>query len=85
MSRTTGTRLAIALLGYVALVIVLLTLNPFYFALPVRPRLSLRVVPSDVVANVLLFLPLGFLYRLTSGRPRNRRSRVECRAGGQLL
>jgi glycopeptide antibiotics resistance protein len=70
MGNTTGARLAAALLGYITLVIVLVTLNPFYFALPERPRISAYVKPDDVVANVLLFLPVGFLYRLTGGRRR---------------
>jgi VanZ family protein len=70
MGNTTGARLATALLGYITLVIVLVTLNPFHFALPEHPRISVYVKPGDVVANVLLFLPVGFLYRLTRGRRR---------------
>jgi glycopeptide antibiotics resistance protein len=67
MFYTTGARLAAALLGYVVLVIVLLTLNPFYLVLPEHLWLSLHGKPRDIVANVLLFLPIGFLYRLTGG------------------
>lgn len=70
MLKTTGARLAAALLGYIALIIVLLTLNPFYFGPIKHLRLSLHIDPSDVVANALLFLPIGFLYRLTGGRYR---------------
>ena len=58
----TSVRLAIALLGYFALVILVITLSPFDFA--ARPvRISLAMVPSDIVSNIALFLPLGFLLR----------------------
>ena len=56
----TSVHLALALLGYFLLVIVVITLSPFDFAwAPVR--LLLAIVPSDIIANVALFLPLGFL------------------------
>lgn len=70
MPYTTGTRLAAVLLGYVALIIVLLTLNPFYFVRPTHVQLSLLVVPRDLIQNIILFLPMGYLYRLTSGSRR---------------
>ncbi len=68
MLNTTGARLSAALLGYVTLVIALLTLNPFYLALPKQIQFSLHTSPGDVLANIMLFLPIGFLYRLTSRR-----------------
>jgi VanZ family protein len=58
----TAAHLTLALLGYFILVTAVITLSPFDFA-PRRFRLSLTLVPSDVVANVALFLPLGFLGR----------------------
>jgi len=61
----TGRRLAAAVLGYIVVVIFLLTWNPFSFALPEHLSLSLHVGPRDAFRNVLLFLPVGFLYRLT--------------------
>lgn len=67
MLNTTGTRLAAVLLGYVAFVIVLLTLNPFYFERPAHFQFSLLVVPRDLIQNIILFLPIGYLYRMTSG------------------
>jgi hypothetical protein len=67
MLKTTGARLATALLGYFALVIVLLTLNPFYLVLPERLHLSLHIHGDDIVQNLILFLPIGFLYRVTGG------------------
>lgn len=70
MSNTTGRRLAGALLSYIILVILLLTWNPFFIALPQNLTFSVRIGPHDALANVLLFLPLGFLFRLGQGRRR---------------
>lgn len=70
MLKTTGARLGAAMLGYFALVIVLLTLTPFYFELPEQIRIDMRVRPHDIVENVIMLLPIGFLYRLTGGRHR---------------
>jgi len=66
--KTTSSRLALALLGYVVLIILFLTLNPFYLALPGRIRLAVYSAPDDAVANLILFLPVGFLYRLITKR-----------------
>ena len=69
-SNQTGQRLAAAVLGYIVLLIFLLTWNPFYLAQPDSYNLSLDVGPRDAIRNVILFLPLGFLYRLTQGSQR---------------
>jgi VanZ family protein len=58
------------LLGYIVLVIFLLTWNPFALALPEHLQLSFRIGPRDALANILLFLPVGFLFRLGHGSPR---------------
>jgi glycopeptide antibiotics resistance protein len=58
----TGARLAMALLAYVALITAVVTLLPFEFALPTQPRVMLWGGLFDIVANVGLFVPLGFLY-----------------------
>ena len=58
----TGGRLATALLAYVAVITVVVTLLPFQFAFPTRPRVMLTGGIMDVLANVALFIPLGFLY-----------------------
>jgi VanZ family protein len=54
------------LLGYMVLVTAVITLAPFRFARPAVLTLSWLVDPADVVANVLLFLPLGFLFRVSA-------------------
>ena len=48
----------------------LFTWNPFSLALPEHLSFSLRIGPRDAIRNVLLFLPVGFLYCLTQGGPR---------------
>jgi len=57
-------------LGYIVLLILLFTWNPFTVSLPEHFSLSLRIGPRDVIRNVLLFLPVGFLYCLTQGGAR---------------
>jgi glycopeptide antibiotics resistance protein len=58
----TGARLALAVLAYVALMTAVVTLLPFDFAMPRAPRVMLFGGWVDVVANIGLFVPLGFLY-----------------------
>jgi VanZ family protein len=67
----TGVRLALALLGYFILVTLVITLSPFDFAR--RPVvLSYEMSPSDILANIAMFLPVGFLMRsLDAGRSRS--------------
>jgi glycopeptide antibiotics resistance protein len=54
-----------ALLAYFLFVVCLITLLPFRFHWPVNVDVLLQAKWIDVVLNVILFLPLGFLYRLT--------------------
>ena len=60
----TESRLAMALLAYVAAIVAVVTLLPFQFAVPSQPRVILTGGLVDVLANVALFLPLGFLYAI---------------------
>jgi hypothetical protein len=68
MLKTTTSRLALALLGYVLLSILFLTFNPFYLAIPDRIHFEFHTYPEDVIENLILFLPVGFLYRLITKR-----------------
>jgi glycopeptide antibiotics resistance protein len=52
------------MLGYYVAVIAVITLVPFRFIVPESYMLLLTGTPLDTAANVLLFVPLGFLYRL---------------------
>lgn len=60
----TGRRLSLAMLGYYLAVIGVITLVPFRFVVPETYLVLLRGTVLDTAANVLLFVPLGFLYRL---------------------
>jgi VanZ family protein len=68
MSNDTGTRLSAALLCYVILIILLLTLNPFYLARPEQMAFTVQSDIANFISNILLFFPLGFFYRLTLKR-----------------
>jgi VanZ family protein len=69
-SADTGTRLGLALLGYMVVVTLIVTLLPFQFHWPQRWRVLVDGRALDIAANVLLFVPLGFLYRLSFRRDR---------------
>lgn len=68
MLRTTATRLFSALLGYVTLIILVMTLNPFLLARPKEIEFKFDSSLDNLILNVVLFLPVGFLYRLITGR-----------------
>ncbi len=53
------------LLGYFLGIIVVITLTPFSFHIPSHFEVITTGTWFDVVTNVLLFVPLGFLYPLT--------------------
>jgi hypothetical protein len=66
----TGTRLSIAFRGSFILIILLLTLNPFYLTRPARIYFTLDSDFNNWVANILLFLPIGFFYRMAAAKRR---------------
>jgi glycopeptide antibiotics resistance protein len=66
--KNTGTKLFSALLGYVILVILLMTLNPFYITLPKNLAFKFDSSLDNLILNVVLFLPVGFFYRLSTER-----------------
>ena len=68
MLRKTGSRLSTALLGYAILIILLLTLNPFYLSWPERIAISFQSNFQNLIANILLFIPMGYFFRLTVNR-----------------
>ncbi len=53
-----------ALLAYFLFVVCLITLLPFRFHWPMKFDVSLETRWADIVLNIILFLPLGFLFRL---------------------
>jgi glycopeptide antibiotics resistance protein len=64
----TALRLGRAVLGYLGVVVGVITLAPFRFQSTPAHGLSFVWTWSDLVLNVLMFVPFGFVYQLT--RPR---------------
>lgn len=69
-----GARLAGAFLAYLAVVVLLVTLVPFDFAVPDRFQLYTGAEAGDALANVLMFVPLGFVYQLARPASADRRA-----------
>lgn len=70
----TGARLGAALLAYMFAITLIVTLLPFRFRWPHVWRVMLAGPFPDVIANVLLFIPLGFLYCFAAPRAQVRSS-----------
>lgn len=68
MLKTTSTRLFSALLGYVMLIILLMTWNPFYIIVPNGITFKFESSLDNFIQNIFLFLPVGFLYRMMTSR-----------------
>lgn len=56
------------MLGYVILIILLMTLNPFYVAPPKQITLNFDASLDNLIFNIILFIPVGFLYSLATNR-----------------
>lgn len=72
MSAPPAARLARAVIGYLVLMIAIVTLAPFRFAPGPVHGLQWIWAPGDMVLNVVLFVPVGFVLQL--GRPRGERA-----------
>ena len=78
---TSGSAPSPLLLGYLLGITVVITLAPFRFARPPVYHLSYQMDPGDMLANVLLFAPLGFLFRASATTPPGRRPLAAFAAG----
>lgn len=65
---STTTPLGYALLIYMCIVVLLITLIPFEFRMPRTVRILLIPDFKDFITNIVLFIPLGFLFRLSRGK-----------------
>ena len=61
----TGARLGRALLGYLVVMMAIITLAPFRFATSPVHGLTPLWTASDLAMNVVMFVPIGFLVQLT--------------------
>lgn len=64
----TGVRLGRVVLVYVALTIAVITLAPFRFSLASINPVTLGLRSLDAAMNVIMFVPIGFIYQLSRRR-----------------
>lgn len=57
--------LGTALLIYMVLIVFLITLFPFDFRIPAKIHIKILTNPADFMANIVLFIPIGFLFKLS--------------------
>jgi VanZ family protein len=85
----TGRRLGALLLGYLLVVVGVIVLSPFRFAVPAAWTAHWAVLEpgwsADLLLNVVLFLPLGFLGRRIPGLAGGRAARWLVLGGGCSL
>ncbi|MCK5417568.1 MAG: VanZ family protein [Desulfobacterales bacterium] len=60
--------LGTALLVYMVFMVFLITLFPFDFRIPAKIQIKILTNLADFMANIVLFIPIGFLFKL-SRRP----------------
>jgi len=60
-----------ALLIYMCIIVVIITLIPFDFRLPEKFRITWSTNFSDLITNIFLFIPIGFLFKLSRRSSRN--------------
>jgi glycopeptide antibiotics resistance protein len=58
-------RLSYSLLVYMIVIVFLITLIPFQFSIPENFAFSTSGNLNDIITNILFFLPIGFLLRLS--------------------
>ena len=64
--------LSYALLIYICIIVILITLIPFTFRKPEEIHITWSTNFSDFITNIILFLPIGFLFRLNRRRNKDR-------------
>jgi len=61
-----------ALLLYIVIVVVLITLIPFEFRIPDKIQFFWGTDAEDFFTNIIFFLPVGFIFRLNQGKNQDR-------------
>lgn len=60
-----------ALLLYMCIIVLLITLIPFEFRVPDQYKITWSTNPTDLITNIFLFVPIGFLFKLSRGNNRD--------------
>ena len=66
------TALGYALLIYMSMMVVIITLIPFDFRISAKINITWSTNLSDFIHNIILFLPIGFLFRLSHRKSKDR-------------
>ncbi|MBW2643681.1 MAG: VanZ family protein [Deltaproteobacteria bacterium] len=61
-----------SLLIYMCIIVVLITLIPFTFRVPDKIHITWSTNFPDFITNIILFLPIGFLFRLSHRKNKDR-------------
>ena len=61
-----------SLLIYTCIIVVLITLIPFTFRIPEKIHIAWSTNFPDFINNIILFLPIGFLFRLSQRKNKDR-------------
>lgn len=61
-----------ALLLYMCIIVLLITLIPFEFRIPDQYKITWSTNFPDLITNIFLFIPIGFLLKLTRGQNRDK-------------
>ena len=61
-----------ALLVYMCIIVVLITLIPFTFRIPEKIHITWSTDFPDLITNILFFLPIGFLFKLSLEKNKDR-------------
>jgi glycopeptide antibiotics resistance protein len=72
MRNTQRSSLSCALLIYMCIIVILITLIPFSFRRPDEFHISWSADFEDFLTNIILFLPIGFLFRLSRRKSKDR-------------
>jgi glycopeptide antibiotics resistance protein len=65
------TTLNYALLIYMCIIVLLITLIPFEFRVPRQFNIIWQTNLADLVTNIFLFIPVGFFFKLSRGNARD--------------
>jgi len=64
--------LSYALLLYMCIIVLLITLIPFEFRVPEQFKITWSTNFTDLITNIFLFTPIGFFFKLSHGHNRDR-------------